>query len=137
MKIPDKLEDDSCIPESHLSRDLQKDERARIPFALIAVMLLMFSVFSGVYLAAVNMQRIEEITARERGLTTILETYTNEVKHLGELAVYTALEEDETHSAPMWQVNEDSYNNYLEMISPYTAEGGYDTSDGYNVQMSS
>lgn len=130
------MQEDTKVVIAKTKRELSSDETGQVPFALIAVIILVLASFSGAYLTGVNRESVDARQQRLEQINTVLEEYTTELKNTAEHAVLNALESDTSHSAVMWQINEWAVSNFTELIEPYLDDLGYNTSQGYNIKLS-
>jgi hypothetical protein len=106
-----------------------------MPFALIAVLIVIFAGFSTIYIATINTQHFLDSGERAEYLKELAEKESEKVKFLGEQAVLNALESDVIGSGFLWKISQDAYRNLSELLGPYFPPDGMTTENGYNIKV--
>ncbi|MEW5759910.1 MAG: hypothetical protein AB1779_04015, partial [Candidatus Thermoplasmatota archaeon] len=130
---------------------MKKDRYGRIPFAILAILILVFAIFSAAYMVKINRERIAEepyITHRNKQMQDTIGKETSMLKTNAELAVVKAI--SEYPSANMPEIYEESKENFLNSLEPYftvnpdgtrkknpdgTDYTGYLTTDGFEISI--
>ncbi|MEW5759199.1 MAG: hypothetical protein AB1779_00360, partial [Candidatus Thermoplasmatota archaeon] len=120
---------------------MKKNNYARVPFALLAIFILIFTVFSGAYLSNISNKRITEkpyILYRNKQMQDTIQVETTMLKIYAERAVIKAMEENPC--AELSMINEEAGKNFKKSLEPYFPKKDYDgylKKDGFLINMSS
>ncbi|MEM3397200.1 MAG: amidase domain-containing protein [Thermoplasmata archaeon] len=103
------------------NRKMRNDSSARVPFALVAVIILIMSGFAIALISSVSYQRYAEpAPSQSLYLGDILRTQQDRIRSLAEEAVMRSVENLQTQQ--MWYISNDAYMKFVDLMNKNTGE---------------
>ena len=100
---------------------IRDDTKARVPFALIAVIILIMSGFAVALISSVSYQRYSEpAPSQSLYLSDIVREQQDRIRNLAEEAVMRSVENLQTQQ--MWFISNDAYQRFIDLMNKNTGD---------------
>ena len=98
-------------------KKFNEDDLANVPFAIVAVLILVLAIFTTAYISYINIEKLRgSSNTRVDDIQELILSQNHEIKNLMSEAIQKAIDNDTSHQAPIWNINEDSYHYFLDLI---------------------
>jgi hypothetical protein len=114
-------------------RNFRSDDSGRVPFALIAILIIIFASFSTIYITTINNRYYLGSGNVVDEMKDLLEAESERIQYLAGQAIRNALGKDDTHTSLVWSISQDAYRNFTELVAPYFPPNGIKTAGGYEL----